>query len=175
MDIYQALKKDHDKLKPLLAQLVKASEVNEDTKAVLEQIRDELIPHARAEEAIFYNSLREIDSAKDLVSHGYTEHAEAETILRSMQAMSSIGIEWTKAAEKLRDALEHHIAEEEGRIFSAARQVLLEEEARQMATAFERLKPEIREQGFMQNTLDMVANMMPQRFSEKLRSFNSRG
>lgn len=174
MDIYQALTNDHDKLKPLLDQLVHATEVNDETRDLIEEIRDELIPHARAEEAIFYNSLRQIDGAKDVVMHGYGEHAEAEMLLRSIQVMDKVNADFTKAAEKLRDALNHHIAEEEGRIFTVARQVLADEETRQMADAFERLKPEVKEQGFMKNTLDFVANVMPSRFAEPLRSFTHR-
>lgn len=172
MDIYEVLKADHDKLKPLLNKLVQATEANQETTRILSQIRDELVPHSRAEEAVFYNSLREIDAAKGEVQHSYTEHMEAETLLRTLQGLNKINADWTKAAQKLKDALEHHIEEEEGRVFSAAKKVLLDEEARQMSDAFQRLKPEIQEQGFMQNTLDMIANMMPKRFAGPLRSMN---
>lgn len=173
MLIYEALKKDHDALKPLLARLVKSSQADEETRSqLINQIRDELVPHSRAEEAVFYNSLRTIDATKDLVMHGYEEHMEAEGLLRALQGMELIGADWEKTAKKLKDALEHHIQEEEERIFTAAQQVLIDEEARQMTTAFEQLKPEVREQSFMQNTLDMIANIMPKRFAGPLRSFN---
>lgn len=166
MDIYQALKNDHDALKPLLAQLVESTQNNDDTKALLDQIRDLLVPHARAEEAILYNSLRALDASKDVVAHAYAEHTKAETTLHALRGMAAINIEWTTAAKKLQEDLEHHIAEEESRVFDAARQVLLEGEAEQMAEAFEHMKPEIKEQGMMKNTAELIANMMPKRFSE---------
>lgn len=173
MLIYEALKKDHDALKPLLERLVQMSQADIDGREeLIEQIRDELVPHSRAEEAIFYNSLRSIEPTKDLVMHAYGEHAGAEVMLRTLQAAEKIDANFKKVAKELRDSLLHHIEEEEGRIFESARQVLIDEEARQMAVAFERLKPEVREQSFMQNTLDMIANMMPQRFMAPLRSFN---
>jgi hemerythrin-like domain-containing protein len=174
MDIYSELKKDHDKIKPMLEKLVSASEMNEDTKTLLGQIRDELVPHARAEEAVFYNSLREIQGCKELVRHSYNEHMKAETILRTLQGMAAINVEWTAAAKKLKEELEHHIAEEEGKIFTAARQALLDEESKQMANAFKRMKPEIKDQGMMKDTLDMVANLMPNRFQDKVRNFKEK-
>jgi hemerythrin superfamily protein len=172
MLIYEALKKDHEKLKPLLQKLVDASKEDAETRAeIIEKVRDELIPHSRAEEAVFYNSLRTIDGAKELAAHGYTEHLAAETMLRSLQAMDAVDVKWTETAKKLKKALEHHIAEEEGEIFTAAKAVLIDEEARMMAVAFEQMKPEIREGSFLQSTLDLVANMMPQRFAAPLRNF----
>lgn len=172
MLIYDALKKDHDKLKPLLAELIEVAKADKSTRdRVIEQIRDELIPHARAEEAVFYNSLREIDDTRDLVVHGYTEHAEAEAMLRGLQAMEVVNADWTKLATKLKEAIEHHIRDEEGEIFSAAKQVLAVEEAQMMAQAFEQMKPEIREGSFVQNTLDLIANVMPLRFAQPLRNF----
>lgn len=170
MLIYEALKKDHDKVKDLLERLVHSADADDHArKNLIKQIRDELVPHARAEEAVFYNSLRTIDEAKELVSHGYQEHMEAETLLRTLQGMEGIGADWTKTAKKLKEAVEHHIEDEEGKIFSAAKQLLVDEEAEMMAQAFEQMKPEVRDGGFMQNTLDMIANVMPDRFSAPLR------
>ena len=173
MLIYEALKKDHDTLKPLLARLVKsAKEPKEVREELIGQIRDELIPHSRAEEAVFYNSLREISEVKAIAWHGYAEHAAAETMLRTLQAEEMLHADWTKLAESLKAALEHHIEEEEGEMFNAAKSVLANEEAELMTGAFEQLKEEVKDESFAQTSLDLVANMMPPRFSEKLRSFN---
>jgi len=164
MDIYEALRNDHDELKPLLDQLVVVSEQNADTQRLLDQIRDMLIPHSRAEEAVFYNALREISSTKDLIGHSFREHMEAEAVLRTLRGLEKINVEWTGAAEKLREALLHHIEEEQGRIFTAARQVLLAEEARQMALAFQQAKREAQSKGDLANMGQMIANLMPSRF-----------
>lgn len=172
MLIYDALKKDHEKLKPLLNELIESAKADEKIRVrIIAQIRDELIPHARAEEAVFYNSLRTIDGAKELVAHSYAEHLEAETILRSLQAMEIVNADWTKLAMKLKEGILHHIEEEEGRVFEGAKKVLAVEEAQMMAQAFEKMKPEIRDSGFIENTMDLVVNMMPQRFAEPLRNF----
>jgi hypothetical protein len=173
MLIYDALKNDHNKVKQLLDELVLLKEnATVRRKELISQIRDELIPHSRAEEAVFYNSLRAIDSAKDVIMHGYQEHIEAETALRMLQVRDKIDIEWKNTATKLRDSIYHHIDEEEGRVFSVAQQLFTKEEAEIMAEAFEKLKPEIREEGFLRTTFDMVVNMMPPKIAASLRTYN---
>jgi len=172
MEIYEALIKDHRKLQGLLDRLVTMSDADESQRAkILEQVRDELVPHSRAEEAVFYNSMREIDMTKAMAWHGYEEHMMAETLLRSLQAADKIDAGWTVIANKLRDALNHHIEEEESEMIPAAKQLFTREEAVVMADVFEKMKPEVREEGFMQTTLDMVANMMPTRLAASLRTF----
>lgn len=176
MLIYDALKKDHDTVKGLLAQLVNLQKGDESRRHdLIEQIRDELIPHSRAEEYVFYNSLRAIDAAKDIVMHGYQEHMEAETMLRMLQVRDTIDLEWKDTALKLKKALEHHIAEEEGRIFSVAKQLFTDVEAQSMAEAFESLKPEVKTEGFMSTTLDLVANLLPTGFASSLRTRGFKG
>jgi hemerythrin-like domain-containing protein len=174
MQIYEELMKDHRKVMDLFNQLISQADATAEVRnGLIDQIRDELIPHSRAEEAVFYNSLREIPEVKGLVMHGYAEHMEAETLLRTLQVTGKVDAGWRTVAEKLRDALAHHIEEEETEIFDAAKQVLAAEEAEMIGKAFVEMKPEIREQGLMGTTVDMVANLMPQRFVNSLRNFVS--
>lgn len=175
MLIYEALVNDHNKVKDLMNRLLALSEQDSDEKSsLIEQIRDELVPHARAEEAVFYNSIRAINTAQDLVWHGYEEHMQAEALLRTLQAADKIDADFKKVAQRLKSALEHHISEEENRIIPVAKQLFTDEEAEAMAEAFEEMKPEVREGGIMQNTIDMIANMMPPRLAAPLRSFTYR-
>ena len=173
MLIYDVLKADHDKLKELLNELVLLNSADEDRRSnLLYHIHDELVPHSRAEESVFYNSLRAIESAKEVALHGFEEHMEAEALLRTLQSKDRIDAEWTATAKKLKSAIEHHIKEEEGRVFNVAQQLFTQEEAQMMAEAFEQLKPELREDGFLRHTLDVVANLMPPRFAAAIRTFN---
>lgn len=174
--IYEVLKEDHDELRPLLAQLVLETEINSDVKDLLKQIERILIPHARAEEAILYNALREMgpEKTREKARHGYKEHMMAETLLRTLQGLSVVGVEWTSAAKKLRESLQHHIEEEEHEIFEAARQVFTTSEAESLAVAFEKLKQEYETQGSMKNSMEVIANLMPGRFKDTYREYISR-
>jgi hypothetical protein len=170
--IYDYLKKDHIKVLDILNELIQSKHADEKVwKDLVSQLRDELIPHARAEEAIFYNSLREIDVSKKLAVEGYAEHAMAENLLRTIQATSFVDIHWVDLAKKLRDSLQHHIREEEGKMFTAAQSLFLDTEAEMMGEAFNKMKPQIRDENIMQTTLDMVANMMPDRLRQGFKRF----
>jgi hemerythrin superfamily protein len=172
MQIYDALMKDHRKVEGLLANLVTIKDGDFKRRdELVQKIRDELIPHARAEEAVFYNSIRAVDTAKDLVWHGYAEHMEAEALLRTLQAAEKIDVGFKNTAQKLKDAVTHHIQEEETEIMPVARRLFTDEEAVAMSEAFEQMKPEVREGGVLQSTIDLIANVMPPRLAAPLRTF----
>lgn len=170
MIIYDALKKDHETVKTLLNELIALPDKNEERRAELvDKIRDELVPHSRAEESVFYNTLRELKTTSDVAMHGYKEHMEAEALLRLLQVKDKTNLDWKDTAKKLKTALEHHIQEEEGLMFELARNNFTNEEAVMMGEAFEKLKPEIKEQSILGTTWEMIANLMPSRFSDTFR------
>ncbi|MFT3767017.1 MAG: hemerythrin domain-containing protein [Minicystis sp.] len=166
MTIYDALSKDHRQFEQLLDRLLAAQKANDDSwKSTLDELRLGVIAHAHAEEAVFYNALRELDQSKGLVMHSYAEHAKAETEIRSLGAAKLIDSTWTSMVEKLSEDLRHHIQEEESRVYGAARQIFTDEEAQQLGAAFERMKVETRKDAdsMVASTIDLIANLLPQR------------
>lgn len=167
--IYELLKRDHDTVKGLLDELVRLETDDDYADVLIEQIKQELVPHSRAEESVFYNSIRAVASDSSRVMHSYKEHMEVETQLRALQTKGN----WISAAFKLREALDHHIAEEESTLFAEARTLFSEEEAIMMGTAFIQLKQRVAKEGFMKTSFDLVANLMPPRFVDMLKSLGS--
>jgi hemerythrin superfamily protein len=172
MTIYEALSKEHREFERLLDRLLEASKAGDDSwKGILDELRRSVVSHAHAEEAILYNALREADQGKDLVMHGYGEHEKAEIEMRTLGVAKMIDANWTSLVEKLRKDLQHHIEEEESRIFGAARQVFSQEEATQLGAAFERMKTEMAKDGdsMVESTIDLVANLLPPRLTAAFR------
>ncbi|PWU22082.1 MAG: hypothetical protein C5B49_01625 [Bdellovibrio sp.] len=169
MMIYDTLAADHRAVMQLVDELIATPEGDEFRDDLVNQIRDELIPHSRAEEAVFYNSLRALDVEKDRLMHSFREHLEAETLLRTLQAKSKMDLETQKTARKLREALHHHIREEEGPIFTAAQETFTKEEAEMLGDAFDQLKGEVKPKGIMKTTIEFVANLMPARLVDTFR------
>lgn len=170
MNIYDELKKDHQKVLSLLDLLIAGEHEGPEARGrLVDQIRDDLVPHARAEEAILYNALRDQDQGKDAVMHAYGEHAEVEAVLRSLQVTGAVNVNWAAGARKLRALLVHHITEEEGKVFAAARLYFSEEEATQMREAFVQMKPRVKEENVVGTTLDMIANLLPARLRASVR------
>lgn len=174
MQIYEALKKDHVKVKALFTDLCSGKNDTATCKKLVAQIRDALIPHARAEEAILYNAMRELSAGSGMAWRGYTEHVEAETLLRTLQTMEAFGVEGLAVAKKLQKALDHHVAEEEGDFFTAAKKMFLDVEAEQMGEAFEKMKPGIKEESIVGTTWELVVNLLPDRLRESFRKSQPR-
>ncbi len=72
----------------------------------------------------------------------------------------------------LKQEIEHHIEEEERKVFSAARDLFLRAEAKAMAEAFIHLKPQVSDEGIVRTTLDSLATMLPTRMAATLRTYN---
>lgn len=174
MQIYDVLKRDHEEVQGFLNELISLKEDDDYRFVLIEEIANSLIPHSRAEESVFYNTLRAVNAEKGLILHGYKEHLEAESLLRALQVMDKMNLDWKKTAEKLRDALEHHIQEEENDIFDEAKNAFTSDEAEMMAEAFENLKAKVEQEGPVQTTIDMVINMMPPRIADKVRNLQDR-
>jgi hemerythrin superfamily protein len=172
MNIYEALSKDHREFEALLDRLVAASKAGDaQWKTVLDELRRGVIAHAHAEEAVFYNALREAEQAKGLVTHSYVEHAAAEGEIRTLGVAKMIDANWTSLMEKLSKDLRHHIKEEESRVFEAGRRLFSEEEAQQIGAAFERMKLETAKDGdsVLASNLDLIANLLPPRLTASFR------
>lgn len=169
MDIYSIIKNDHEEVKSLLNELIALNEDDSYRSVLVTQIEQALIPHARAEESVFYNSIRALSDQTE-VMYSFKEHMEAEALLRGLQFKEGVKLDWKKTAIKLKDALEQHMTKEEGEIFSEARKIFSEEDARMMGEAFVSMKAQVSNQGFMKNSFDMVVNLMPPRFVDKIRN-----
>ncbi|HKU42584.1 MAG TPA: hemerythrin domain-containing protein [Polyangiales bacterium] len=172
MNIYNALSTDHRRFETQLERLVAESK-REDAqwKTTLDELRRGLIAHAHAEEAVFYNALRETEASKQVVLHSYAEHAMAEGEIRALGAAKLIDANWTSMVEKLSKDLRHHIQEEESRVFTAARQVFSDDEAERIGEAFERMKLAMAKDGdsILASTVDLIANLLPPRMTESFR------
>jgi hemerythrin-like domain-containing protein len=172
MNIYDALKKDHLEVLGLMDKLIALDDKDEKRFALAETIRDALIPHSRAEEALFYNSIRAVDADSGKVMHGYAEHVGAETMLRTLMMKETLKLDWKKTAISLKEALKHHIGEEESEIFAMGKKVLSEDEALKIGEAFEKMKPKIKEEGMLTTTFELVKNLMPPRLTRVTNSIH---
>lgn len=170
MEIYEVLKQDHIKVKELLEELVTLKKDDDYHMIVVQQIADDLIPHVRAEEAVFYNAIRAMSSDSSDVMSAFKEHMEAESLLRMLQVKDRMDFEWKDTARRLQKALEKHIQEEETEIFSHARKMFSTEDATMMGAAFEKMKKEIAGKGFVKTSFEMVKNLMPPKFVEKMKN-----
>ena len=128
MSIYQAIRNDHLKLKSLLNDLVELEKDDEFRMTLIEDLGKQLIPHIRAEEAIFYNTLRGVNADKKLLFHAFQEHIEIEGLFRSLQVLDKFKLNWLPTAKKLQDIIFRHIQNEEYELLEIKMEKDLEKE-----------------------------------------------
>jgi hemerythrin superfamily protein len=123
-DILDTLKKEHDEVAELLKQLVASDRAGE-RKAILQQIRQALVPHMRAEEKVVYNGLyavKDHDAKRDS-TEGYMEHQLAEKMLATLEQIhNAMSPEFDAGAKVLKEMITHHVEEEESNVWKDVKQ-----------------------------------------------------
>jgi hemerythrin superfamily protein len=153
MDIYGFIKKDHRKVQELLDELEKTQERTlRKRETLLQKITEELVPHNKAEEKLFYPRLDKKRDDRLLMYEGQDEHALGARLLDELAEMDASTEEWSAKAKVLKDLVNHHIEEEEGEIHPAAKKILSKEEAVQLGQQFEDFKERVKGQVTGQRT-----------------------
>ena len=116
------LKKEHEDVKLLFK---KAEDCDQDERAdVLQEIKEELVPHARGEEKTIYSLLKGLLDNEDaseedlnLANEAYEEHRVIDELLKSLESINANDEKWIAHLKVLKENVEHHIKEEELELF----------------------------------------------------------
>lgn len=139
--IFDLLEKDHQKVKELFTQIEDSDEGDAETREKLfAQIKQELEVHTKFEEESFYPLAREKTGLADSIEDAYEEHAEAKTMLEELSEMESSEPEWMETISELADAIDHHVQDEESKLFPAARKAIDDRTAQDLAQQYQKMK-----------------------------------
>ncbi|GLI14424.1 hemerythrin [Methanosarcina thermophila MST-A1] len=133
--IYTILKEEHDQLAELLQQAVADS-----SKVSFLNIKIRAEPHMMGEEKFVYPRLEETEELRDLIAKAYNEHNEAKTLISEMEAMEERDESWTSKLRELKQSIDHHVKEEESKVFERARNILSQQEAEKLAKQYVEFK-----------------------------------
>jgi hemerythrin-like domain-containing protein len=149
MDALRLLKEDHDRIKPLLAEMKETTERAEKTRSELfSRIKEELTVHEIIEEEIFYPALKEHPKAKEIVLEGYEEHDVVSRLMGELDGMQPTDERFGPKATVMAENIEHHIAEEEGEMFQKARTVFDADELSELGDRMARRKESAKQELF---------------------------
>ena len=145
-DILDTLKKEHDEVKDLLADLQDAEGGEQRSRLVL-QIKQALVPHTKAEEKVVYDRVIKLRD-KDAQTDGYEGYLEHELASKTLQRLDSMGAstsaEHQAVAKVLKELVEHHIKEEESNVWGDVKKNFSEEDRFEMNVQFEAAKARVR-------------------------------
>lgn len=144
-NILEQLKTEHDEVKKLF----KTAEDCEDNQRsdILQQIKEELIPHARGEEKTIYSLLKErLDDEQSseeditLANEAYEEHRVADQLLKELERMDTTDEKWPALLKVFKENVEHHIKEEEQELFKLIKKHFTNENLNELKTVYMSVK-----------------------------------
>ncbi len=136
-DIFELLEQDHREIRQLLTRVAD----KEDYQA-FPALAAEINAHVEAEEQAFYQPLQDRNEQElhETVLEGFEEHHVGELVMRELDRNNRGSERWHAKAMVFKEIIEHHLDEEEGRLFPEARAIIKDGQAEAMGEEFARLK-----------------------------------
>jgi hemerythrin superfamily protein len=125
IDALTLLRKDHLLVRELMDQMA-AEDDPDQLSSMFEQLVDELSVHERIEEEIFYPALQKLPKAKEDVLEAFEEHHLVDEIVKEMDVETNDD-KWRAKFTVMKENVEHHIKDEEDKLFPKAEELLGEE------------------------------------------------
>ncbi|WP_447529348.1 hemerythrin domain-containing protein [Vreelandella sp. TE19] len=137
MTIFEALRKDHDLQRDLLARLVETHGDSSERDALYKQVRAELKFHANAEERSLYIPMMDIDLTQEKARHSVAEHHEIDELIELLDDTDYSATNWLTHAKQLQHLVTHHLDEEEQEVFQLAGRGLADNQKTSLAGEYQ--------------------------------------
>jgi hemerythrin-like domain-containing protein len=147
MDAFTLLMNDHKEASNLFQQLEATS--TQDTTQRMQlfaQLKQALDIHAQLEETMLYPTLKEAAETREITLEAYDEHQEMKDLLAEMSGLDPAEDDWTDTLAELKDAVEHHVEEEENEMFPQAREVLGQQQLDDLGARMQQMKQQLLQQ-----------------------------
>ena len=140
MNAIELLMQDHKEAASMMDQLETADKGDRSARTVFLQLKEALTLHTQAEEQVFYPALKNHEETKDMIPESLEEHQEVDQILAEMSSLSPGDDDFMDKLTELRDAVEHHVEEEENEMFPKAEQILGQNRLQEMGRQMQQVK-----------------------------------
>jgi hypothetical protein len=140
-DPFVLLETDHRRFEELFKQgeQTTARAVKQRTQ-LLKELTERLNLHELIEEKVLYPALRSFAETREIVLEGFEEHHVADVVVNELHAVAKDDERWAAKFKVLKENIEHHIQEEEGKMFPVARTLLTREQQDALGAKMKALK-----------------------------------
>jgi len=138
-DIFDELIAGHQRQRRLLELLSETQGDSKDRRDLFVRLRTELDAHAEAEERALYSRMMATEDGRERARHSVHEHEQIDDILADLDQMDYSSTGWLNRFATLRDKVEHHLEEEESKVFPLASELFSNQKAREMGERFEEI------------------------------------
>lgn len=118
-DIFARLVSEHREIESLMDRLAATHD-----RQIFNDLAMKLSAHMQAEETTFYQAIRDARDIHPLVMESYETHHMAALLLRELQRSDATTEDWRIRFGVVRELVEHHIEDEENRVFPRAQTIL---------------------------------------------------
>ena len=136
MDLFELIKAAHRKVETIFSEM-ENTHGSKKLDQYFNQLYKELNVHAQTEELTLYPAMRDHDDIKELVNEAEEEHTEVKVLLEQMKSLDATSSEFKEKISILKEAVQHHVQEEENEVFPKVRKSMSDEELKQLAKEFE--------------------------------------
>ncbi|MDI6876334.1 MAG: hemerythrin domain-containing protein [Methanomicrobiales archaeon] len=103
-----------------------------------DRVHSMFLQHAHGEEEAFYPRIR--DEMPDMVRDALNEHEKVRTQMQELASQWHEESEWKSRLQEVKGNIQHHVEDEEQKIFPRTRDMFSTQELEQMAQQFEGAK-----------------------------------
>jgi len=137
-NILSLIETDHQAVEQLFNQAEQAK--GKKLQGYFKQIYKEITLHAQAEEIVFYPAMREHEETAQYIEEAEEEHTSAKVLMEQMKGMAPDDEDFVDMMMDLKDAIMHHVEEEESEIFEAVRECMSEDTLKNLGNEFQQTK-----------------------------------
>jgi RNA binding exosome subunit len=131
VNVFDHLIKEHDQAKQLMEQLKEKPR-----KRDFEQLKQALEQHIGGEEKVVYKAMDKHPELHAHVLESIEEHRVVKRLLNEISRLEPREEKWQAKFKVLKEAVEHHVEEEEGSIFPEARELMDGEKAEELDSKY---------------------------------------
>ena len=147
MRVITILTKDHRVVSGLMRALEMTPKVNATVRRTLfEQIRNNVMVHAQAEEDVFYPAMRNLSfgTGSTQVDEAYREHQMVKDLLNDLSHMDPLSDSFDMKFADFKKKLEHHVEEEENEMFTMVKQRMSTEQQEELGQRIHNRKMDLK-------------------------------
>ena len=138
MDIYAAVKRQHDATRKVIEPLSDTTPGAEKTRQELfGSLKRDLWSHNKVEEAVFYSVFKYHQDIRGEALEAFAEHHVLNSLLEESDTTPVTSDDCSAKFSALQELLEHHMNEEEDEVFDMAQEILSGQQASDMGRKFE--------------------------------------
>ena len=131
MNAIEKLLDDHSELRIYFGEF-KAADSDDKKHKIFEDIKAKLDVHTHIEETVFYPKVMEHKELEDITKEGIEEHHLGDVFVREISNLVDDSDKFDPKMEVLIESTEHHLMEEEGKMFPKVKEHFSESELEEL-------------------------------------------